>query len=313
MATTPISALATIGTINPAADVLPIVSASLSTTFKVTPNALFGITGSVVGTTDSQTLTNKTLTSPTVSSPTLSGTVGGTYTLGGTPTFPSSVVTLTDNQTLTNKTLTGPAITGGNISNASIAVDNISGFTSSAIVTVGGVQMDNGQIGTSGSVTTAAIATGAVVPNSLQASTGTGWSWQSYAPTVTLTGGGASGNAVITGRYIQIGKTVFFWCSYVLGNTTSFSGLTGMVFSLPVTMSANFFAGSINGSIGTGQATDNNNSWVLAVAPQSVGAVSPYAGIASSAYTERVDVSASVPFSWANADLLQINGMYEAA
>lgn len=67
-------------------------------------------TDTLVGKATTDTLTNKTLTAPV-----LSGTVTGTYTLGGTPTFPSSVVTLTGSQTLTNKTLTSPII--GTISN----------------------------------------------------------------------------------------------------------------------------------------------------------------------------------------------------
>lgn len=62
--------------------------------------------GTVVGTTDTQTLTNKTLTSPSISNPTLSGTLSGTYTLGGTPSFPSNIVTTSGTQTLTNKTIT---------------------------------------------------------------------------------------------------------------------------------------------------------------------------------------------------------------
>ncbi len=46
------------------------------------------VSGSGVGTTDSQTLTNKTITSPV-----LSGTATGTYTLGGTPSMAASALT----------------------------------------------------------------------------------------------------------------------------------------------------------------------------------------------------------------------------
>jgi hypothetical protein len=51
-----------------------------------------GLTGAVVGTTDTQALTNKDLSS-------------------GTNTLPTAVVTLTGTQTLTNKTLTNPVVT----------------------------------------------------------------------------------------------------------------------------------------------------------------------------------------------------------
>ncbi len=58
------------------------------------------ITGTLSTLAGSETLTNKTLTAPT-----LSGTVAGTYTLAGTPTFPATVVSTTGTQTLTNKDL----------------------------------------------------------------------------------------------------------------------------------------------------------------------------------------------------------------
>lgn len=45
-------------------------------------------------------------TSPTIASPTFSGTIAGTYTIGGTPTFPAAVTQNASTQTLTNKRIT---------------------------------------------------------------------------------------------------------------------------------------------------------------------------------------------------------------
>jgi len=71
--------------------------------------------GTVVGTTDTQTLTNKTLTSPVIS--TISNT--GTLTL---PTSTDTLVGRATTDTLTNKTLTSPTITGASISGMSSSV-----------------------------------------------------------------------------------------------------------------------------------------------------------------------------------------------
>jgi hypothetical protein len=69
-------------------------------------SAVHGLSGSVVGTTDTQTLTNKDLSS-------------------ATNTLPTSVVTLTGTQTLTNKTLTSPTITSPTISSLTLGDGNI--------------------------------------------------------------------------------------------------------------------------------------------------------------------------------------------
>lgn len=127
-------------------NMLEIVDVGGNASYKATPNFILGLSGNPVGDTDSQTLTNKTLTGPTISGPVLSGTVTGTYTLGGTPTFPASVVTLTGAQTLTNKILTSPTISSPTITNASITSDTINGFTVANNGTIYGVAVSGGTL-----------------------------------------------------------------------------------------------------------------------------------------------------------------------
>lgn len=74
--------------------------------------------GEIVGTTDTQTLTNKTLTSPTIS--TISNT--GTLTL---PTSTDTLVGRATTDTLTNKTLTTPVVTGGKETRVAMPANNI--------------------------------------------------------------------------------------------------------------------------------------------------------------------------------------------
>jgi len=96
-----------------------------------------GATGAVVGTTNTQTLTNKTLTSPTITSPTITAGAGAEFTSiifeGATadahettltvidptadrqidlPNASGRVVLVDTTDTLTNKTLTSPTISG---------------------------------------------------------------------------------------------------------------------------------------------------------------------------------------------------------
>lgn len=129
-----------------AADSFLVYDASATALKRTTVNNALDLTSHPVGIDDAQTLTLKTLTAPTISSPVLSGTLTGTYTLGGTPTFPAAVVTLTGSQTLTNKTLTSPMISTATISNPTLTVDTISEYTSANGVVVDGVTLKDSNV-----------------------------------------------------------------------------------------------------------------------------------------------------------------------
>lgn len=152
--------VAVANSIDPVNDYVGIYTASATATQGINRNTYLGLSSAPVGLTDSQTLTNKTLTNPTINAATFSGTLAGTYTIGGTPTFPASVATLTGTQTLTNKILTSPTITSPIITNATLSSDAITGFTVSNSGTIYGISVTTGQISTSSSVLPAALATG---------------------------------------------------------------------------------------------------------------------------------------------------------
>ena len=192
-------------TIDAVNDELVIWTNSLSVVQNINRNTFLNLASQPVGLTDSQTLTNKTLTSPTVSSPTFSGTLAGTYTIGGTPTFPASVTQNTVSQTLTNKTLTSPTITSPTITNATISADTLTGYTVSNTGTVYGMSVSNGILSSSalvGSVNTAAIASNAVLSAKLGLSS-------SYTGGVTSFSN--SGSAGGTFYYVNLGGIKLMW------------------------------------------------------------------------------------------------------
>jgi len=134
--------------------------------------------------------------------------------------------------------------------------------------------------------------------------------WTAYTPTITADAGGfALNNGTLTGRYKQVGKTVFFSLKFVFGSTTS-PGTGHWNFSLPVTAyDSNFtFSAAIlddtvawYGGIGNGNYTGSTSSFAVII-PGTSAATTTWATVGNGG-----------PFSWGTADNITISGSYEAA
>lgn len=324
MATTTITALPTAASIDATQDWIPIDTTSLATTQKINRNTLLGITGSPVGTTDTQALTNKTIGN--TNTVTLKDTLftlqddGDTtkqaqFQLSGittattrTYTLPNASSTLADistAQTFTNKTLTSPAITGGTITNSTISVDSIAEFTAANGVTVDGMNIKDGKLNTNDSVVTANITDTAVTPAKLQAGAGTGWSWQSYSPTWTNV---TVGNGTVVASYVQTGKMITYRLSFVLGTTSAVSGTLSV--SLPVTSASYTTPGYAIGHAFVDDTTvASYPGTVVAASTTTAQIYIPN----TSTDTRIVPVSNTKPGTWSVGDSIKFTVVYEAA
>lgn len=223
-----------VGSVDGTNDLLAIYQNSSASTVNVSRNTFLNISSQPVGLSDSQTLTNKVLTSPTISSPTLSGTVTGTYTIGGTPTFPASVVTLTGSQTLTNKILTSPTINAPTITNATISTDAITGFTTSNTGTFFGISVATGVITTANSISGATLTTNSIPAGILQTNSVVGSNIASYRyPFQAI-----AANTTQTAAIVQMG-----W-SYIQG-TGANTGTKTITFPSGFTTILNVFVSSV--------------------------------------------------------------------
>lgn len=120
--------------------------------------------------------------------------------------------------------------------------------------------------------------------------------WTAYTPALT---NAAVGNGTITGRYLQMGKTVFFTAQFTLGSTSAVG--TQPTVSAPV-------AGQAASYVVAGQAYDSSANALYTI----VGSL-PTSGTAIRLGSGGGDVTASVPFVWAVGDNIVLSGVYESA
>lgn len=320
MSNVTINQLPTAATIDGAADLLPIYTASAVATQSISRNGLLGITSGPAGLTDTQVLTNKTIGNTNTLTVKdinftlqddgdttkqakfqLAGITTGTTRTFTLPDVTDSIVTLTATQTLTNKTLTSPTLTSPTLTNATISTDTITGFTVTNTGNIYGISVATGAIQSN-----TAFADGVILPKALMAGAGSSWAWQSWTPVFTnLT----VGNGTLVARYTQIGKTIVSQMSLVFGSTTAVTG--SIVYALPVTTSSNYGSSTALGSadlIQTGTASFPAHVFWLST---TTAAIQPMD--ASTTYAKDATTSSTIPFTWAVSHKLTAVAIYEAA
>ena len=125
-----------------------------------------------------------------------------------------------------------------------------------------------------------------------------GDAWTAYTPTLT---NWTLGNGTIVGAYSQAGKTVHWRVKYTAGSTSTYVG--NATFSLPATVTGSPFAFPV------GRAT---------LADISAGTRATRTALSTDGTTfllrdeAGVTVNATIPWTWATGDIIEVCGTYEA-
>lgn len=125
--------------------------------------------------------------------------------------------------------------------------------------------------------------------------------WTTYTPTWTGVGSNPSlGNGTLTGRYAQVGHTVWFHVALTIGSTTTL-GTGAWDFSTPVNSAATQLVGTM--------VAVNSAAASLGVATQNaVGSVRGLSG-----FPTAFPLDATTPAAWTTGDTLELHGSFELA
>jgi hypothetical protein len=337
-------------TISGASNTLSAIDNASLTNSSVTIGSTSVALGATATTLAGLTLTSPTLTTPalgvatatsinkvTVTQPATGSTLtiadGGTLATSGAFTFTATIAananvtfpagaytaaTVTTTQTLTGKTITGLVLTAGSTTVAPLRFSGVGALLTTPIVntvewdgtnlyftntgptrrTV--VSTDQTQTLTNKTLTTPVV-------DQFGTASGLGSAWGSYTPTlgnITLGTGGTN-----VGAYKQIGKTVHFRVTITLGTSPTMG--TAPTFTLPVAPTG------MTANVGwmTGHMYDVSATQAYPLLSVFVSGSTMLLKSINASFGQALDdtIAATVPFTWAAGDIIQIGGAYEAA
>jgi hypothetical protein len=126
--------------------------------------------------------------------------------------------------------------------------------------------------------------------------------WTSYTPTFSISNGAFTlGNAIVSGKYSVIGKTVNAFVEFNYGSSTSVATTNPWLISLPVPAKGN--------AVGSAWILDSGTRYYIG-ACKTFNSNSLY--VYSSETVQNREITSTSPMTWANGDAINLSITYEA-